>query len=234
MAEAILSRAVIVVEGATEAALFPIASEVMEAAPGTDHEHLDLAGVSIFNAGCDKEVPLFGPFFKALGKPAFAFYDKQGAAPDAAIAAKLADYNQVWESPEKGIEAVLVGEMPVAVLRRFLNVAKDRDDYPVDKGVIDDVMDDGAVKVLTKAVLKVRKGDNQPYAALLIAECQDDTELPVSIKSILETVQATLKPPVPEPAEEGQELAAALEAEAVVEAAPDPPEGGEGWTWQSS
>ena len=228
MAEAILSRAVIVVEGATEAALFPVASEVLEATPGTDYEHLDLAGVSVFNAGTDKEVPLFGPFFKALGKPAFAYYDKQDVAPDAAIAAKLADYIQVWESPEKGIEAVLVGEMPVAVLRRFLNVVKDRDDYPVDKGFICDAMDDEAVKGLTKAVLKVRKGDNQPYAALLIAECQDDTELPATIKAILETVQATLKPPVPAPEKDGQELAAAVEAEAAVEAAPDPPEGGEG------
>ncbi|MES9821915.1 MAG: AAA family ATPase [Candidatus Thiodiazotropha sp.] len=228
MAEAILSRAVIVVEGATESALFPVASEVMEAAQGSDYEHLDLAGVSVFNAGSDKEVPVFGLFFKALGKPAFAFYDKQDTPPEAAIVAKLANFTQVWESPEKGIEAVLAGEMPVAVLRRFLNFVKDRDDYPVDKGVIDDAMDDESVKALTSAVLKARKGDNQPYAALLIAECQDDTELPATIKTILETVHATLKPPVPEQGEEGQDAAAAVEARAVVEAAPVPSEGGEG------
>jgi len=228
MAEAILSRAVIVVEGATEAALFPVASEVMEAARGSDYEHLDLAGVSVFNAGSDKEVPVFGPFFKALGKPAFAFYDKQDTPLDMAIAAKLADYTQVWESPEKGIEAVLVGEIPVAVLRRFLNVVKNRDDYPVDKGIIDDAMDDEAVKALTSAVLKVRKGDNLPYAALLIAECQEDAELPATITTILETVHATLKPLVPEQEEEGQDAAATIEARAVVEATPVPPEDGEG------
>jgi putative ATP-dependent endonuclease of OLD family len=228
MAEAILSRAVIVVEGATEAALFPVASEVLEATPGTDYEHLDLAGVSVFNAGSDKEVPVFGPFFKALGKPCFAFYDKQDAPPAAAMSAKLGDYAQVWESPEKGIEAALVGEMPVAVLRRFLNVVKGRDDYPADKGVIDDAADDDAVKTLTKAVLKVRKGDNQPYAALLIAECQDATELPATIKAILEKVHAALKPQVLGLVEKGQETAAASETGAVVEVAPDPPEGGEG------
>ena len=222
MAEAILSRAVVVVEGATEAALFPVASAVMEVAPGTDYEHLDLAGVSVFNAGSDKEVPVFGPFFKALGKLAFAFYDKQDAPPDADNAAKLDDYTQAWESQEKGIEAVLVGEMPVAVLRRFLSVVKDRDDYPVDKGVIDDAMDDDAVKALTKVVLKVRKGNNQPYAALLVAECQDDTELPATIKTVLEAVDAALKPPVPEPSEEGQKAAVAVETD------PDTQEGGEG------
>ncbi|EAU56097.1 ATP-dependent nuclease [Mariprofundus ferrooxydans] len=235
MAEAILSRAVIVVEGATEAALFPVASEVMESALGEEYEHLDLAGVTVFNAGSDKEVPIFGPFFKALGKPAFAFYDKQDVAPDAATAAKLADYTQVWESPEKGIESVLVSEMPVATMRRFLNSVKDRDDYPADKRIIDDNMSDADVEALTKAVLKIRKGDNQPYAALLISECENETELPVTIRTILESVHATLQSLVMDTESEdepnqGNEAAATdiSEAEALEPTVPDSREGDEG------
>lgn len=192
MAEAILSRAVIVVEGATEAALFPVTSELLELFRGEAYEHIDLSGVSIFNAGSDKEVPPFGPFFKTLGKPAFAFYDKQEGEPDEVVAARLADFNQVWESPEKGIEDVLIGEMPVATLRRFLKSAKNRDDYPVDKGTIEDGMSDDDIKRITRAVLKARKGENQPYAALLIAECETEAELPETIVAILDTVHATL------------------------------------------
>lgn len=202
MAEAILSRAVIVVEGATEAALFPVASEVLERCRGDAYEHIDLSGVSIFNAGSDKEVPPFGPFFKALGKPAFAFYDKQDGAPDAATAARLADFTHVWESPEKGIEDVLVGEMPVATLRRFLNAAKDRDDYPVNNGMVNDGMNEDDVKALTKAVLKDRKGDNQPYAALLIGECQTEAELPTTIVTILDTVHAAVGQAVVTPSDD--------------------------------
>jgi len=235
MAEAILSRAIIVVEGATEAALFPVASEVMESALGEEYEHLDLAGVTVFNAGSDKEVPIFGPFFKALGKPAFAFYDKQDVAPDAATAAKLADYTQVWESPEKGIESVLVSEMPVATMRRFLNSVKDRDDYPADKRIIDGNMSDADVEALTKAVLKIRKGDNQPYAALLISECENETELPVTIRTILESVHATLQSLVMDTESEdepnqGNEAAATdiSEAEALEPTVPDSREGDEG------
>lgn len=235
MAEAILSRAVIVVEGATEVALFPVASEVMESTLGEEYEHLDLAGVTVFNAGSDKEVPIFGPFFKALGKPAFAFYDKQDGAPDAATAAKLADYTQAWESPEKGIESVLVSEMPVATMRRFLSSVKDRDDYPADKGIIDDNMSDADVKALTKAVLKVRKGDNQPYAALLISECENETELPVTIRTILETVHAALQSLVMDTESEdepnqGNEAAATdiSEAEALEPTVFDSREGDEG------
>ncbi|WP_369743962.1 ATP-dependent endonuclease [Pseudidiomarina sp. PP-1MA] len=192
MAEAILSRAVIVVEGATEAALFPVTSELLERFREEAYEHIDLSGVSIFNAGSDKEVPPFGPFFKTLGKPAFAFYDKQEDEPDEVVAARLADFKQVWESPEKGIEDVLISEMPVATLRRFLESAKNRDDYPVDKGTIEDGMSDEDIKRITRAVLKVRKGDNQPYAALLIAECLTEAELPETIVTILDTVHASL------------------------------------------
>jgi putative ATP-dependent endonuclease of OLD family len=50
-AEAILSRAVLVVEGSTEAALFPAASTVMEESLGPNaYTHFDLAGVSVFTA----------------------------------------------------------------------------------------------------------------------------------------------------------------------------------------
>lgn len=208
MAEAILSRAVIVVEGATEAALFPVASEVLERCRGGAYEHIDLSGVSVFNAGSDKEVPPFGPFFKALGKPAFAFYDKQDAAPDAVTAARLANFSQVWESPYKGIEDVLVQEMPVATLRRFLEAAKGRDDYPGNNGTINDGMSDDEVKALAKAVLKDRKGDNQPYAALLIGECHTEAELPTTIVTILDAVQAAVVPaPVVQPEAEEQDKA---------------------------
>lgn len=192
MAEAILSRAVIVVEGATEAALFPVTSELLERFREEAYEHIDLSGVSIFNAGSDKEVPPFGPFFKTLGKPAFAFYDKQEGAADEVVAARLANFNQVWESPEKGIEDLLIEEIPVATLCRFLESAKNRDDYPMDKGTIEDGMSDEDIKRITRAVLKVRKGDNQPYAALLVAECLTEAELPETIVTILDTVHAFL------------------------------------------
>ena len=197
MAEAVLSRAVIVVEGPTEAALLPVASDVIEASPGSTYEHLDFTGITVFSADGDNFVPKFGPFFKGLGKPAFAFYDKQDTALDTDTVAKLNDYTKAWESPEKGIEALLIAEMPINTLRLFLTNVKERSDYPVEKGVITDGMDDEAVKKLAMAVLKARKGDNQPYASLLIAECSNVTELPTTIRTILETVHALLQPPVP-------------------------------------
>lgn len=191
-AEAILSRAVLVVEGSTEASLFPIASSIMEASLGSDaYTHFDLAGVSIFNAGGDGAVPRHGPVFSALGKLSFGFYDKSNAALAADATEKLKGYTQFWESPEKGIENVLLKQMPVAVVRRFLDEVKSRSDYPT-VGAYDQAAGDADVLTLAGKVLKARKGDAYGYAAMLIAQCQDANELPATVREILETIHKTL------------------------------------------
>lgn len=191
-AEAILSRAVLVVEGSTEAALFPVASSIMDASLNPeDYTHLDLAGVSIFNAGGDGSVPRHGPVFSALGKLAFGFYDKPNAPLNQDAMDKLKSYTQVWESPEKGIEELLVKETPIAVVRRFLNEVKDRPDYP-SVGVYDPAAGDGEVTALATKVLKARKGDAYGYAAMMISQCQHADQLPATIREILETIHKAL------------------------------------------
>ncbi len=191
-AEAILSRAVLVVEGSTEAALFPVASSIMESSLGADaYTHFDLAGVSIFDAGGEGAVPRHGPVFSALGKLSFGFYDKPNAALTQEALDKLKGYTQVWESPEKGIENVLIKQTPIAVVRRFLNEVKDRPDYPA-VGVYDPAAGDADVATLAVKVLKARKGDAYGYAAVLISHCQNAAELPATIREILEIIHKAL------------------------------------------
>jgi putative ATP-dependent endonuclease of the OLD family len=191
-AEAILSRAVLVVEGSTEAALFPVASSIMESSLGADaYMHFDLAGVSVFNAGSEGSVPRHGPVFSALGKLSFGFYDRPKTALNQDALDKLKAYTQVWESPEKGIENVLIKQTPIAVVRRFLNEVKDRADYPA-VGGYDPAAGDAEVAALAMKVLKARKGDAHGYAAMLISHCKDAAELPATIRGILETIHKAL------------------------------------------
>jgi putative ATP-dependent endonuclease of OLD family len=191
-AEAILSRAVLVVEGSTEASIFPIASSVLEASLPTDaYMHLDLAGVSIFDAGGDNAVPRHGPVFSALGKIAFGFHDKPNDPFGQDSVAKLATYKQVWESPEKGIENLLIKETPIAVVRRFLTEVAARSDYPP-VGAYDETAEDDALAELATKVLKARKGDAHGYAAILIAKCENANELPATIRGILESIHNAL------------------------------------------
>ncbi|MEO6088008.1 MAG: TOPRIM nucleotidyl transferase/hydrolase domain-containing protein [Umezawaea sp.] len=67
-AEAVLAHAVLVVEGATEAAAFPIIADALDQDGSVDYQHLDLAGVSVFDAGGDTAVPLYAPVFAADGQ----------------------------------------------------------------------------------------------------------------------------------------------------------------------
>src|SRR5690606_35851120 len=112
-------------------------------------------------------------------------------------------------------------EMPAAALRRFLEAVKDRPDYPGHPKP-DAAMDDATIRELARKVLKDRKGEAHGYAALLIAGCQAEAELPATIRAILDTIQETLSPPVvKEEAEVAAGRAAKAAAESVADAAGD-------------
>jgi putative ATP-dependent endonuclease of OLD family len=214
-AEAILARAVLVVEGATEMAVFLAGSTVMEKDLGPEaYTHFDLAGVTVFDAGSDGSVPQYGGLFTALGKQAFCFYDKPNAPLSAEATIKLAMYTQVWESPEKGMEALLVKETSEAVLRRFLIAVKDRPDYPSSLGIVSNSMTEAELAALARKVLQARKGTNYPYANLLISQCQNCNELPATILNVLTTINSLASPSTETPGavDEGPS-AGALEAE---------------------
>lgn len=192
-AEAILSKAVIVVEGGTEASLLSAASAVLEASrPGT-YTHLDLAGVSVFEADGDGDVPRYGPVFRALGKVPFGLVDKQASPFTEDAQQRLASYEQYWESPEKGIEKLLTAQMPTAVLRRFLDDVSTRSDYPTRQAPYSSDMPDDEIADVAFKALKARKGQGHGYAAILIETCQTATELPAFLVSALLRIDASLQ-----------------------------------------
>jgi len=195
-AEAILGRAVLVVEGSTEMALIPEASTILEN-DNTGYMHLDLAGVSVFNAGGDGSVPRFGPVFAVLGKPAYGFLDQPKTPLTVDQTAKLGTYTRHWMSPTTGIEELIVSETPVAVHRRFLVEVSGRGDYPTQCGAYDAAQPDADATMLAWNVLKERKGDAYGYAALFIRQCETGAELPKTIRTILEAIDKDLKPPKP-------------------------------------
>jgi len=199
-AEAILSRAVLVVEGATEAAVFSAASAVLEHALGTVlYTHVDLAGVTIFDAGGENSVPRYGPIFAALNKTALAFYDKPKKPLDQPAQDNLKKYAQCWESPESGTERLLAGQTAEAALRRFLEDVRTRPDYPAKCGMYNESMSELEVRDLAQRVLEGRKGDAYAYAGMLMAQCQSAEELPATVRDVLQGIHATLSPVEPAP-----------------------------------
>lgn len=192
-AEAILSKAVIVVEGATEASLLPAVSAVLEASRPGKYTHLDLAGVSIYEADGDGDVPRFGPVFRALGKVPFGLIDKQASSLTDETTSKLESYETFWESPEKGLEKLLTTQMTIAVLRRFLDDVSARSDYPSERAPYTSATPDEEIRDIAFEALRARKGQGHGYAAMLIDHCQDEEDLPEFFRTALLTIDSALQ-----------------------------------------
>ncbi|RWZ49540.1 DUF2813 domain-containing protein [Labedella phragmitis] len=189
-AEAILARGVLVVEGSTEAVVFPAVSNVLERVHH-GYTHLDFSGVSMFATPGDGSVAKFGPIFKALGKKTWGACDKpNGTLPQDQIDDRT-KFDRFWESPEKGIEDVLVKGIPVETHRRFLADVSGRPDYP--HLPYDPQIKDEDVPALTGKVLKARKGEAYAYAAVLIEHCETEAELPEELVDVLLGIDSELQ-----------------------------------------
>lgn len=191
-AEALLGRGVLVVEGGTEASVIPVVADVMDADPSFPYTHLDLAGVSIYDAKSDASVPPLGPVFKALGKRCYGLHDTPNGPfpPDAAQDAQ--SYDIYLQIPFKSIEKLLMTEMPVGPKRAFLATVAAQQDYPHECGHLAQDADDYAVEQLTEKVLLARKGAYYGYAALLVAEASNAAELPKSYVDLLLAIEADM------------------------------------------
>ncbi|MFF7205321.1 ATP-dependent endonuclease [Streptomyces sp. NPDC008141] len=193
-AEAVLARAVLVVEGDTEAALFPNVSDVLDRDRDPslrDYVHIDLAGVTVFNAQGDTSVPLFAPVFRTMGKPVYGIHDTPTSPLTADAVAKAAQFTRYEVIGYSGVEELLATEVPLDVQRRFLADVATRSDYPQEVGVLDAGADEASARKLTTAVLKKKKGDG--YAALLISQCKTRAELPATLADFLVKIDLDLR-----------------------------------------
>lgn len=191
--EAILSRGVLVVEGETEASILPIAAAVLEKS-SADYVHPDLAGITIFTANGDGDVPRWAPILRALGKVPFGMVDKQGKPYSGDNATALKSFEEFWESPVEGIEELIVSQVPTAVLRRFMDEAVQLPDFPTHQVKYDSSTTDAQLPEIALKTLKARKGDAYGYAALLIEGCQSRDDLPEFLVAALERINEVLTP----------------------------------------
>ncbi len=192
-AEAILSRAVFVLEGQTELVTVEAVSSALERFHD-GYSHIDLTGVSLFNAGNDREAPKFGPIFKSLGKRVYGMRDQPNAPDPADAAENMKVFDEFWESPELGIEQILVKQVPARVLRSFLDEVVQRDDYPANCPYEAGHVSDADLASVAAKVLKARKGDNFGfgYTGILIDQCQSEADLPAFIRDALLVIDEQL------------------------------------------
>lgn len=179
IAEAMLGKGVIVGEGITEQDALLVVAQTME-----DNDPnlfpLDVAGLCVINADGDGNLEKLGAFFKEIGTPAFAFFDRKKRTADE-IAALQGNYTIAKEIQQKGAEVLMAEETPLERQWQYLEIlrAEDADGRFMIPAVrpTDDV-----IRGLTISTLKGLKGEGG--AAKLLELCTIN-ELPKTITDFL-------------------------------------------------
>jgi putative ATP-dependent endonuclease of OLD family len=195
LAECMLGQGAILVEGVTESHALTALARRMEEQDGTLNP-LDLAGVTVFDAESDGQIPKFATFFQALGIKTFGFYDfkKRTTAEKAKFSSSL-DVDE--EHPYKGFEALIANEVPAPRIRAFLQELLDNGldttQYKVPAIL---PTDDAAIQKLCIALLSSAKGAG--WATRLL-EGSKPNELPATAVGFLNKVYGYFPPPAPKP-----------------------------------
>ena len=114
--EGLLARRVLIAEGATEAAAFPVVCRrLFELKPET-YTSLEALGICTIDAGGDGGIPDLAKLYRDLGKRTFAICDKQTDAKKTLIEAHV---EQLYMHEEHGFEDMVLKYTTDAALQRF-------------------------------------------------------------------------------------------------------------------
>lgn len=189
IAEVILGNAVIVGEGLTELEVLSTASRILE--QDNNHYPLDLSGVTIFEAGGDGTIIEFGKFFKSIGLKTYAFFDylKRTQKQKNELDNTFDFYKEI---PFKGIEDLLVEEIPINIQWEFLNEIEELGELTSGPSIPEEQPTEDEVRNLTSEVLRQKKGERR--ASNLVGKCSIDA-LPETITIFLKQIYSEHKQP---------------------------------------
>lgn len=194
--EGLLSRRVLIAEGATEATAFPVAARRLSELNPATYASLEALGVCIIDAGTETQIADLGALYKSLGKRTFALCDKQTDPAKAAIEAQV---ERLFMHGEKGIEDLILKNTTQAALDRFA----DQLDWPPHL-----LAKYPNPKAQAVAALKDYFGWSKGNwgIAELLAQCSE-AEIPQWLREACITLKAFCDPPPPPPGDDEEEPA---------------------------
>lgn len=114
--EGLLSRRVLIAEGATEASAFPVAARRLAELNPATFASIEALGICIIDAGTESQIADLAGLYKGLGKRTFGLCDKQTDLAKAAIKAQV---ERLFMHEEKGIEDLIFKNTTQDALERF-------------------------------------------------------------------------------------------------------------------
>ncbi|MGJ0454605.1 MAG: ATP-dependent nuclease [Methylocystis sp.] len=184
--EGLLSRRVLIAEGATEASCFPVAARRLAELDPNKYASLEALGICVIDAGTESQIADLAGLYKSLGKRTFGLCDKQSDANKAVIEAQV---EHLFMHEEKGIEDLILKNATQAALERFASSL----DWPPHLAAKYPNPKIQAVAALSD-YFGWSKG-NWGIADFL-AQCEED-EIPVWVRDACITLKSLCDPPAP-------------------------------------
>jgi putative ATP-dependent endonuclease of OLD family len=114
--EGLLAGRILVGEGATEAAAFPVVCRRLAELKSDTYSSLEALGICTIDAGSQNSIPDMAKLYREIGKRVFAICDKQDAANKALIEAQV---DVLLMHDEKGFEDLVLKNTTEEALKRF-------------------------------------------------------------------------------------------------------------------
>lgn len=114
--EGLLARRILVAEGATEAAAFPVVCRRLAELRPDNYSSLEALGICTIDAGSQNSIPDMAKLYREIGKRVFAICDKQDAANKALIETQV---DVLLMHDEKGFEDLILKNTTEEALKRF-------------------------------------------------------------------------------------------------------------------
>jgi putative ATP-dependent endonuclease of OLD family len=117
--EGLLARRILIAEGATEAASFPVVCRRLAELKPNVYSSLEALGICTIDAGGEKNIPDLARLYRELGKRTFAICDKQEDEHKGLIEVEV---ETLLMHDEKGFEDLVLKNTTVDALKRFVKL----------------------------------------------------------------------------------------------------------------
>src|SRR5260221_2845415 len=117
--EGLLASRVLIAEGATEAASFPVAARRLAEIDSSKYVPLEALGICTIDAGSETQIADLAGLYRGLGKKTFGLCDKQSDESKAAIETQV---DELFMHDEKGFENLVLKGTTQAAMERFADV----------------------------------------------------------------------------------------------------------------
>lgn len=117
--EGLLARRILLVEGDSETAAFPVVARRLAECDPTNFSSLESLGICTVNAGSDSQIADLGNLYRTIGKTVYGICDKQSPDSEAEIEDRV---DELFMHTEAGFEDLVMKNTTLDALRRFANI----------------------------------------------------------------------------------------------------------------